>query len=105
VSVAIGHVSCVEAMEVIRGLMVTAVSRERAVIAVVGIIGVIYMAIEAIMTVEPRTGSDEDAAVEPLRTVVAVWGAVVGSVVIVAIRAARCYADADGNLGLRGGDC
>jgi len=102
VSVAICHVSCVEVMEVVRGLMVSAVGRESAVIAVAGIVGVIYVAVEAIVTVEPGAGSDKDAAVEPLGTVITVRSAVVRSVVIVAIGAAWCYADADGNLSLCG---
>ena len=99
----VGHVSCVETVEVVGGLMISAVSRIGAVIAVVRIIGVVYVTVEAVVAMEPGTCSDEDATGEPFRTIVAVGSAVVRSVVIVAIRAGWCYADANGDLGLRFG--
>ena len=101
----VGHVSCVETVEVVGGLMISAVSRIGAVIAVVRIIGVVYVTVEAVVAMEPGTCSDEDATGEPFRTIVAVGSAVVRSVVIVAIRAGWCYADANGDLGFRGGNC
>src|SRR5712664_601996 len=41
----------------------------------------------------PRAGADEDAADKVVRTVEAIWGAVVRVVVIVSVRANRSYAD------------
>jgi hypothetical protein len=47
----------------------------------------ISVAVSAIAVVVPRAGSDKDSADEPVGTVVAVGGAGVGRVVIVAVRA------------------
>ena len=49
---------------------------------------------------KPLASTDEDAAHKPLRTVVAVGGAVVGSSVIVAIRAIRSDSDVDADFSL-----
>ena len=88
------------ALEVIEGLC--AAIRERSAVAVVGIVAVIDVAVEAMVTVEPRAGADEDATVEPVGTVVAVGGAVVGGVVEIAVGAVGWGSDADGDLS--GGD-
>ena len=102
VAVAVAHVGGLEAMEVVRRCMVAAVLREAAVIAVAGIEVAIHGAVEVVGAMEPGAGSDEDAAIEPLRAVVAVRRAVVGGVVIVAVGAFGRGADidADGNLGV-----
>jgi hypothetical protein len=71
-----------------------------AVIAVLGMEMVIYMAAEAFRTMKPRADSDEDAAGKPFRTVVAVGGAVVGRDVIVAVGTFRRDSDFDGYLSL-----
>lgn len=68
-------------------------------VAVMRIEAVINVAAEVVGAVEPRAGSDEHAAGEPLGTIVPIWGAVVWGEVVVAIRASRLYSDIDGNLG------
>src|ERR1700728_3094015 len=102
VAVPVGRVRCVEAMEVIRWCMVSAVAGESAVITSTGIKVTIHRAMEAGGAVEPGTGAEEDAAIAPLRTVVAVGGAVVGRIVKVAIRAdwRSTDVDADRDLGI-----
>jgi hypothetical protein len=58
--------------------------------AAVGVARVI--GIETTVGVEPRAGSDEDSTGEPLRPVVAVGGAGVGGIGVVAVGAGgRCY--------------
>jgi hypothetical protein len=59
---------------------------------------VINVALEIVSPVEPRAGSDEHAAAEPLGPVVPVWGAVVWSEIVVAIRANRFGSDIDSDL-------
>jgi hypothetical protein len=68
-------------------------------VAVVGIETVIHVSVEVVRSVEPRAGSDEDTAGEPLGTIVSVWGTSVRGVVVVAIRARRLWPDIDGDLG------
>jgi hypothetical protein len=85
------------AVEVVEALF--AASRQRSGIPVVGIIAVVHVAIEATVTVEPRTRPDEDAARKPVRAIVAVWRAVVRRVIKVTVGASRCNAYTDGNLG------
>jgi hypothetical protein len=66
-------------------------------------------AVEAVSeSVEPRTCADEYAAHEPIRSIVAVRRAGIGSIVVVAVGANRCRAviprtdsDAHCNLGVR----
>jgi hypothetical protein len=60
---------------------------------------VINVAAEVVGAVEPRAGSDERAAVEPLGSIVPIWGAVVWGIVVIAIRASRLCSDTDGELG------
>jgi hypothetical protein len=67
-------------------------------VAVLWIEPVINVAAEVVGAVEPRAGSDEHAAREPLGTVVPIWGAVVWGRVVVAIRASRLCSDIDGDL-------
>src|SRR5882757_3998331 len=84
-------------VEMIEGLVST--SRKWTTVAVMWIEAVINIAAEAVSAVEPGAGSDEDAAGEPLGSIVPVWGAVVGRIVEVAIRANRRRSDIDRNLG------
>lgn len=74
--------------------------RQRSVITIVGVIAVVDMAVKAAPAVEPGTGSNEYAACEPIRSIVAVRSTVVGRVVEVAVRADRrtAHADTDGDL-------
>ena len=61
--------------------------RHRPCVAMARIVTVIDVAIEAMRAMEPRASSKEHPANEPIRPVVAVWCAWVGSVVEVSIRA------------------
>lgn len=69
-------------------------------VAMIHVIAVVYVTVEASRAVEPRTGSNEDAAAKPLRTIVSVRGASIWSVIVVAIGTYRCNSDTDGNLGM-----
>ena len=79
---------------------VIAIVGQRAYVAVMRIEAVIDVAVETARTMEPGAGTDEDAAGEPVRAVVAVGCTAVWRVVEVAVRACGCAADidADGNL-------
>jgi hypothetical protein len=68
-------------------------------IAVMWIETVIHAAVEVVGAVEPRAGSDEHAAAEPLGPVVPVWRAVIWGHIVVAIRANRFCSDIDRDLG------
>jgi hypothetical protein len=83
-------------VEVIKGLLSTL--RMWTNIAVMWIVAVIDVAVEVAGTMEPRPGSDEYTAVEPLGPIVSVWGAVVRSDVVIAIRANRFWSDIDRDL-------
>ena len=71
----------------------------RAVVAIMGIIAVVDVTVEAMRAVKPGAGSDEDSAAEPIRPVVAVGRAVVGGVVVVPVGTNRSCPDAYPNLG------
>jgi hypothetical protein len=83
-------------VEVIEGLVSTL--RMWTNVAVMWIEAVINVAVEVVGAVEPRAGSDEHTAGEPLGPIVSVWGAVVWGRVVVAIRAHRLCSDIDGDL-------
>jgi hypothetical protein len=72
------------------------------VIAVFRMEAVIYVAVKTLSAMKPWAGANENAARKPLRAVVAVRSAVVGSDVIVTVGAYRRNAnvDADGYLSL-----
>jgi len=74
--------------------------RHISLIAVLWIEGVVYLALEVAAAMKPRADADENAAVEPFCSVVAVGNAVIGSVVIVTIGTIRGNSDVDGNLSL-----
>jgi hypothetical protein len=75
----------------------------RAGVAVMRIIAVIDVAVEAMRAVEPRAGADEDSVCEPIRTIVAVGGTVIRRIVEVSVRAARGPANADADADLSWG--
>src|SRR5258707_14329142 len=78
--------------------------RYRTVIATPYIVVVIYMAVKTFGATKPRACAYEDAAaIKPLRAVVAVGVAAIGSLVVITIRANWCYAKADADLGLCSG--
>jgi hypothetical protein len=83
-------------VEVIKGLLSTV--RMWTTVAVMWVETVIHVAVEVVSTVEPRAGSDEHAAAEPLGPVVPVWRAAVWGVIVVAIRASRFCSDIDRDL-------
>jgi hypothetical protein len=67
-------------------------------VAVMWIKAIINVAAELVGAVEPGTGSDEQATVEPLGSVVSIWGAVIWGEVVKAIRANWLWSDIDGYL-------
>jgi hypothetical protein len=81
-----------------------AAHREWTVIAMTRIKSFVDVAIEATVTVVPGTGADEDTPIEPVGSVVAVGGAIVGCVGEIAIGADGWNSDIDGNLRWGGGD-
>jgi hypothetical protein len=66
-----------------------------AIVAMLRVEVVVYMAMKVIGTVEPRSGANEDASAKPLWAIVSIGGAAVGSVVIVAVGTCRGNPDAD----------
>lgn len=105
-SPAITHLVAVEMIivmgEVFRIGMI-AVMRIRPVVAVAGIVVTIYMTVEIMMAMKPRSGSDENAVVEPFRSVVSPWCAVVWRKIVVAVWTYGLGSDGDRYLGRRGG--
>ena len=83
-------------VKVIKGLVTTVGMWTN--VAVTWIEAVIDVAVEVARAVEPRSGSDEHAATEPLGPVVPVWRAVVWGRVVIAIRANRFCSDIDRDL-------
>src|ERR1035441_5124126 len=73
---------------------------QRAVIAVLRIEGIVYVALEVAGAMKPRSNADEYAAIEPFRAVVAVGNAVIGGVIVIAVGAIRGNADFDRDLSL-----
>jgi len=105
VSMDVRLVGGVETLEVVGRLMIAAVGRVSAVVAIAGIEAAIDAAVEAGAAVIPAACADEDAAIEPFGAVVAVGSAVVGAESVVSVGAdgsASTDADADRNLGLGG---
>jgi hypothetical protein len=72
--------------------------RQRAMISVAWIITVVHVAVKTVRPMEPRTCPDEHSTHKPIGPVIAVWSAIIGSVVEVPIRANRRYANVNGNL-------
>ena len=67
----------------------------RPVIAVVRIKMVIYVAVEIVMTVVPRSGPDENAVNKPFGPVVSPWRALIRSEIVIAIGADRLGSNID----------
>jgi len=77
-----------------------------AAVAVLGVVGVIDVAMEVAGAMEPGAGADEGGAAVPLRAIVAAGRTVVGSVVVVAVGTGGLGSDTDADLGLGlGGGC
>ncbi len=98
VSTAIARFIALEVIERLRSAV-----RQRAMVAVTRIVAIVDVAVEAGVPVEPGAGADEDPAVEPVGTVVAVGGAVIGGVIEVAVGAIGRGSNRDGDLGGRVG--
>ncbi len=95
----ITHVRRLEAVPVVCGLMEGfAAAWMWSVITIVRIEGVVYAAMKPAGSVKPGPGTEEDAAIEPFRPVVAIRGTVIGRVIVITVRAGRRDADTDGNL-------
>jgi hypothetical protein len=62
------------------------------------IVAIVHVAVEATRTVEPGTGSDEQATTEPIRAIVAVGRTAIGSIVVIAIGTSRFCSYVDTNL-------
>jgi hypothetical protein len=69
--------------------------RERSTISVVRVKAVVDVTVEAMRTVKPRTGPNEDPANKPVRSVVAVGRTVIGCIVEVPIGTHRRHSDVD----------
>ena len=103
VTASIAHFVAFEVLNLIETLSrfsFLATSRLGAVISMLRMETVIYVAVEAGRAVKPRASADEDAATKPLRAVVAVGGALVGRGVIVTIGTFRRGSDFDAYLSL-----
>ena len=87
-----------EALEMVRMLLVSAMLRIRSTIAVPRIERAVYVAIEARSTMVITSGADERAVAEPLRPIVAIRSAIIRRIVEVSIRAYGCDTHSDHNL-------
>jgi hypothetical protein len=72
--------------------------RHRSYVAVMRIVAVIDVAIEAMWTMEPRPGSDEDPTNEPISPIVAIGSTVVWGIVKVPVWANGRDSNVDRNL-------
>jgi sulfite exporter TauE/SafE len=77
--------------------------RQRSNVAVMRIIAVVDVAVEAVRAVKPRASADKHPASEPIGSIVAVGSTVIGRIVEVPIGAHRGHSNVDGNLGWRYG--
>jgi hypothetical protein len=86
---------CLEVVEALRSAL-----RHRSSVTVMGIKAVVDVAIKAVMTMKPRTSSEEHSSNKPIGPIVAVGSAVIWGVVEVSVRAHGSRSDiyADGNL-------
>ena len=87
------------ALEVVESLR--AALGQGSMVTVVRVIAVVDVTVKAAVAMEPWAGANEDSTVEPVGAIVAVGGAIVRSVVEVAIGAPRRHSNvnADCNLG------
>ena len=67
-------------------------------VAMVGVEVIVYVAAELGAAMKPWAGTDEDAAGEPLRAVVAVRSAAIGRRFVISIGADRGWSDVDADL-------
>jgi len=67
--------------------------RSSATVPVVRMITVVYVALKILGAMKPRASADENAAVKPFRTVIAVGSAAVGSGVVITVGTFGSYSD------------
>jgi hypothetical protein len=72
--------------------------RHRPVVTVMRIVAIINVAVEAVMAMEPGTGSDKNSANEPIRAVIAIGSTVIRGIVKVPVRTHRRDSNVNGNL-------
>jgi hypothetical protein len=96
VSVGIMHSLSVEFVAML-GRMLAAI-RHRSVIAMTIIVVMVDVTVEVVRPVEPGSGTNEDAAIEPLRAIISIRSAVVGRHFVVSIGASGGLTDLNGNL-------
>ena len=84
---------CVEVAE-----RLFAASGHRSVVTIMRVVAVVYVAVEAARAMEPRAGSDEQSAREPVRSVIAVRRAIIRRIVKVTVWANRGNTDINSNL-------
>jgi hypothetical protein len=71
-----------------------------AVVTVLRVEGVVHLALEVATAMKPWANADEDAAIEPFRSVIAVGNAVIRGIVIVTVWTIRSDSDFDADLSL-----
>ena len=94
-ALSISRFVCVEVVE-----RLFAARRHGSSITVMRVVAVVYVAIEAVMTVEPRAGADEYPVTVPIRPVISVDSTVVRSVVVISVGASGLNTDVDTDLSL-----
>jgi hypothetical protein len=78
--------------------------RHRPPVPQAGVIPVVDVAIEASRSVEPRAGANEETAIEPIRSIVAIRGAAIRGIVVISIRTSRRDANPHRDLSRRRND-
>jgi len=84
------------AVEVIEGLL--SALRRGPVVAMSRVVSVIHVSVEAAWPMKPRACSDEQPATKPIRAIIAVGGAVVRSIIVIAVSTCGSFANIDRNL-------
>lgn len=96
VAVFVVHLLAVELSPLRSGML--AARRRRTMISVAIIEGVVYVAVETMRTMEPRTCTDKDSTREPFGAIVPVWSARVGWIFVITVWADRRSAYLNRNL-------
>jgi hypothetical protein len=101
VSYVASAIPCLVPVEMVE--LVLAATRQRPIVTVVRIKAVVDVAVKTVWAVKPGASAKKHPAHKPVGPIVAVGGAVIGSVVEVPVWAHRRHANADGNLRRRDG--
>jgi hypothetical protein len=78
--------------------LLSAARGQRSMVAMMRIVAIVDVAIEAVRTVEPGSSSNKYPARKPIRPVVAVGRTVIRSVVEIPVRTHRSHSNVNGNL-------